>query len=385
MYSTTADLLVFAQALFEGELLDARRRAEMQTFIPGNDYGYIGHAYGLGLERYTVRGLTVLGHMGTGSAHGSFIGYEPTSRAMVAVQINSDKAGPAAFIGTEMLAKVTGRDITPPPMPSASVGYTFFPYRTLKQVGTGQRVGELRVTAQHANLSYPIVANEGQTRLELSLGYERLQFDYRDLSHPLKSAQSLSATAFLTQRLNDAWGLILVAAPSYADDFEGEASLDAVNSTFVGAGSYRFSDDLTVGLGVAVQNVFGEPLPMPVASVDWTINERLWLKSILPISTELTWLPVDPLGLRASLQVSGSNYHGAERIYQVNNPQLNYSAATAELGARWFFLPFAHVTAHGGYTLFRRFEFSEGRNPVPDAKYDLTNGPVFGVDLGIGR
>jgi hypothetical protein len=72
-------------------------------------------------------------------------------------------------------------------------------------------------------------------------------------------------------------------------------------------------------------------------------------------------------------------------VYAVNNPQLNYSAVAADLGVRWFILPTLHLTVHGGYTLFRRFEFSEGRQPVPGAKYDLANGMVYGVDLGFGR
>jgi D-alanyl-D-alanine carboxypeptidase len=385
MYSTAADLVAFAVALFEGSLLDAKRAAEMQTFVRGADYGYVGNAYGLGLERYTVNNLMVLGHMGTGSAHSSFIGYDPASRAAVAVQINAANAGPTAFMAAEVIGEVAGKDVSPPPTPSASAGYTYFPYRTLERSGTGERVGKLRITTQQVSASVPIVANEGRTRLDLSLGYQRLQFDYRDMTHPLDSAQSVSATAFLRQKLTDTWGLILVAAPGYADDFKGGASRDAVTLTFVGAGSYRFSDQLEVGLGVAVQNVFGEPLPMPVASVEWTIADRLWFKSILPINAELTWLPIDALGLRASLLASGGTYHGAERVYLVNNPQLNYSAVAADLGVRWFALPFLHLTIHGGYTLFRRFQFSEGRHPVPGAKYDLANGAVFGIDLGVGQ
>jgi len=77
--------------------------------------------------------------------------------------------------------------------------------------------------------------------------------------------------------------------------------------------------------------------------------------------------------------------HGAESVYGVNNPQLNYSAAAADLGARWFVLPYLHLTVHGGYTLFRRFEFSEGRRRVPGGKYELSSGPVLGIDLGVGR
>lgn len=384
MYSATADLLAFTLALFEGNLLDARRAAEMRTFIPGEDHGHIGHAYGLGLERYTVDKLTVFGHMGVGSAHSSFIGYDPASRAAVAVQINAANAGPAAIIGGEVLGEVTGKSTSAPPMPSASVGYLLFPYRTLKRVGTGERIGEVRVTAEQANVSYPIVANEGRTRLDLSAAYERLQFDYRDVTHPLKSVQSVTATAFLKQKITDAWGLVLVVSPGYADDFEGPATLDAVTLTFVGAGTYRFGDKLEVGLGAAIQNVFGKPLPLPVASVDWTITDKLWLKAILPIKAELTWLPINALGLRASLNASGNTYHGAESIYGVKNPQVNYSAVTADLGVRWFVRPNLHVTVHGGYTLYRRFEFSQGRDPVPGGKFDLSNGMVYGVDLGFG-
>jgi len=385
MYSTAADLLAFTLALFEGHLLDAKRMAEMRTFVRGEDYGHVGHAYGLGLERYTVNHLTVLGHMGTGSAHGSFIGYDPASGAAVAVLINAANPGPAAVIAAEVVGEVTGKDTSPPPMPSASIGYTYYPYRTLERAGTGERIGRVRITSQQASVTLPIVANEGRTRLDLSASYQRLQFDYRDMVHPLDSAQAVSATAFLRQKLTDAWGVILVAAPGYADDFRGRASLDAVTLTFVGAGSYRFSDRLEVGLGAAVQNVFGEPLPMPVAAVDWTITDRLWFKSILPLNAELTWLPVKALGLRASLLASGGNYHGSERVYGVTNPQLNYSAVAADLGARWFVLPYLHLTAHGGYTLYRRFQFSESRHPVPGGKYDLANGPVFGIDLGVGR
>ncbi|HET7824963.1 MAG TPA: DUF6268 family outer membrane beta-barrel protein [Anaeromyxobacter sp.] len=385
MYSTTADLMAFTLALFEGDLLDARRTAEMRTFVRGDDLGYVGHAYGLGLERYTLNSLTVLGHMGVARAHSSFIGYDPASRAAVAVQINAANPGPAAIMAAEVLGEVAGKDTAPPPTPSVSAGSTFFPYRTLQRAGTGERIGEVRVTTQQVSASRPIVANEGRTRLDVSLSYQRLQFDYRDMTHPLDSAQSVAATAFLRQRLTDTWGLILVAAPGYADDFKGKASLDAVTLTFVGAGTYRFSDRLEVGVGVALQNVFGEPLPMPVAAVDWTITDRLWLKSILPVNAELTWLALDRLGLRAALLASGGNYHGSEGVYGVTNPQLNYSAVMADLGARWFVLPYLHLTVHGGYTLFRRFEFSESRRPVPGGKFELANGMVYGVDVGLGR
>jgi hypothetical protein len=40
---------------------------------------------------------------------------------------------------------------------------------------------------------------------------------------------------------------------------------------------------------------------------------------------------------------------------------------------------------HGGYTLYRRFEFADGRDPVPDGEFELSNGAVLGVDFGFGQ
>ena len=200
----------------------------------------------------------------------------------------------------------------------------------------------------------------------------------------MSSVQSIGYTAFVRQRLSEAWGLIAVAAPAYASDFYGDASAEAVTLTLIGAGSYRFSDGFEVGLGVAFSDVFGEPLVLPVASVDWKITKRIWVKAILPVSFEVTWLPIDQLGLRATLITSGSYFHGDPQRYGVSNPKMKYSAMLSELGVRWFILPWLHLTAHGGWTLFRRFTFSDGDAGIDGGTFDLDNGPVFGFDLGFG-
>ena len=40
------------------------------AFVPGEDYSRFGidHGYGLGIERYVMDDITVIGHMGTGEA-----------------------------------------------------------------------------------------------------------------------------------------------------------------------------------------------------------------------------------------------------------------------------------------------------------------------------
>ena len=51
--------------------------------------------------------------------------------------------GGGLSLGT--LGEATGKDISPPPMPSAFVGYSLYPYRTLSRVGTGERITELTI------------------------------------------------------------------------------------------------------------------------------------------------------------------------------------------------------------------------------------------------
>jgi D-alanyl-D-alanine carboxypeptidase len=108
LQSTARDLLVFARALATGRLLSDRSEAEMTTFIPAEDYSAYGvvHEYGLGLERYANEDVTVFGNLGSGAAHSSFIGFDPTSGAAVAVTLNSDTPGPQAVMALEALAAV---------------------------------------------------------------------------------------------------------------------------------------------------------------------------------------------------------------------------------------------------------------------------------------
>ena len=72
----------------------------MQTFLPAEDLSQFGidHGYGLGLERYAMDGMTVIGHMGTGETGSSYVGYDAETGTTVAVTTNTAIAGPSAII-----------------------------------------------------------------------------------------------------------------------------------------------------------------------------------------------------------------------------------------------------------------------------------------------
>jgi hypothetical protein len=77
----------------------------LQTFLPAEDLSQFGidHGYGLGLERYTMDDMTVLGHLGTGQTGSSYFGYDPERGTAIAVTTNTAIAGPSAIIAIEAL------------------------------------------------------------------------------------------------------------------------------------------------------------------------------------------------------------------------------------------------------------------------------------------
>ena len=111
LVSTAADLLMFTEALADGSLLSERSQEQMSQFIPAEDlsqFGVVRHGYGLGLEEYATEQVTAVGHMGSGAAHASFIGFDRESGAAVAVMTNTaEPAGPPALVALEALAAVS--------------------------------------------------------------------------------------------------------------------------------------------------------------------------------------------------------------------------------------------------------------------------------------
>jgi D-alanyl-D-alanine carboxypeptidase len=118
LQSTAPDLMRFARALFEGQLLGAQRQAEMQSMVPAEPYAYVSHEYGLGLERYIVNAVSLEGHLGTAPAHASFVGFDRDSGLVVAVLINAAEPAPPPLMAFDLVGALTGKDVSPPAEPS---------------------------------------------------------------------------------------------------------------------------------------------------------------------------------------------------------------------------------------------------------------------------
>ncbi len=108
LQSTGRDLLKFAVALENGTLVSPGSRTAMESFIPSEDLSRFGieHTYGLGIEQYRNDQITLVGHMGTGEAQSSFIGFDRAHHRAIAVQTNTAIPGPAAMMAMQSLLAV---------------------------------------------------------------------------------------------------------------------------------------------------------------------------------------------------------------------------------------------------------------------------------------
>ncbi len=81
------------------------RRRRCRQFLPAEDLSRFGidHGYGLGIERYAMDGMTVIGHMGTGETGSSYVGYDAETGTTVAVTTNTAISGPSAIMAVEAL------------------------------------------------------------------------------------------------------------------------------------------------------------------------------------------------------------------------------------------------------------------------------------------
>lgn len=103
MVSTSAELLRFTGALFDGELFESPATlAQMRSFDTEMDPAYLGDEppawVGLGLARMSLDGLTLEGHLGHIKGYNAGALYDPETGEITVVTSNDDRAwsGPIA-------------------------------------------------------------------------------------------------------------------------------------------------------------------------------------------------------------------------------------------------------------------------------------------------
>ncbi len=253
--------------------------------------------------------------------------------------------------------------------PSVSVSYDLLPFQDFDDPVIDSIVGtdttffdapQVQLRKLRASLSYPIVLTKDRTVLVNDLSYQLIEFEYRELTYPLKRLHSASYTLMLQHRLAQKWSVWALATPSMASDLKAEISEKDFNFQAALIAIRHFSERFSLGFGAAYTTQFGSGEVVPILAFDWNNGKNLMAKAILPASFEFWYRPTAKVDLGLVLSGDGNNFRGDPEIYQVADPELRYTMLTFGPAVRLALGKFLRLHLEGGVIGLHRFEFFDG-------------------------
>jgi hypothetical protein len=266
-----------------------------------------------------------------------------------------------------------------------SVGYEHFPYVKLADPSAEAPDLEIQARSTSVGASFPLVFARGKLLVLNQINYRRTHFDYRNFpedGNEIEQAQSIAYTLFMIDSLSQKWKLVAALTPGLASDFEGDVTSDDFSFEGVLGAIRRYGENLELGLGLSYTRDFGPPLPLPFLYFDWTISSRLHANGIIPVNADVSYSVSPRVDLGVSLTVKGNRYHGDPDIYDVDNPQMEYSEGTVSPRVQLHLLRWLHLSVEGGFALYRNFEFLDGDDS--EASYDLEETGYLRAGLVLG-
>jgi hypothetical protein len=284
---------------------------------------------------------------------------------------------------------------------SFSFGYDYFPYANFADPSDDNadiqqllEEVEMRISTLKFKMSYPVALSE-RTFLMHELSYDRLNGNYKNwtsaLGEKIELAHAVKYNLMLRHILSNKWYLVAFLTPGLASDFKAKLSTDDLSIEAALVFVRQFSQKFALGFGAAYSRQFGEPFPLPVLALEWNNGSNLRINAIVPSSFDLWYMLSPSVELGLVLHTDGNMYHGDEDIYGGSKPRMRYSVITIGPSVNVRFTDWLKMNVNGGYTLLRRFEFTNEDVIVNDinignikAEYDLKNATFFKVGLQIG-
>lgn len=268
-----------------------------------------------------------------------------------------------------------------PPLVSGS--FDFLPFSKIDnpRAGTFEEQFEVRVNNPRFALNLP-VALAGGVRIVNGVEYSLLRFHLVEgfVAPPgtPESLHDLSYRLVVSIPVSGDWRLNLRAQPGISSDFnnvEGNhfrLQGGALLSTTVG-------DDGVVGFGAAVQNNFGEAIPLPALTFRWS-GERASVDAQLPRAVSLLFRA----GRFLEAGVDGDVRGGFYRIGRegARGDRVRYSVISLGPALRARMRPRAFLKLTGGVAMGRRFEIQD-ENAAELRTIDLEPGSFLRATLEI--
>jgi len=196
--------------------------------------------------------------------------------------------------------------------------------------------------------------------LRLGAEWERFSFGVPDNAPLPDTLQSVNLVIGLDTQLSDSILIRVEAQPGVYNSGLDDLS-DDFNLPFVIGGTYIYSPDLQIVLGVGVDVERKYPV-IPVAGVRWKMARQWVLDAVLP-TPRLDFEINRDVTLYAGANVKQTNFRvddnfgDAHGIPRLNHALLSYSEVRTGAGFDWKVSPIVTVTGEVGYQPYRNFDF----------------------------
>jgi hypothetical protein len=213
--------------------------------------------------------------------------------------------------------------------------------------------------------------------LRFGAEWERFSFGVPDSAPLPDTLQSVNLVIGLDTQLSDSILIRIEAQPGIYNSGLDDLS-DDFNAPFVAGGTYIFSPNLQLVLGVSVDIERKYPV-IPAAGIRWKMAPQWVLNAVLP-TPRLEFEMNNGLTLYAGGNLKQNNYRVDDHfgdntgIPRLNHAVLTYSEVRTGAGFDWKISPVVTLTGEVGYQPYREFDFYRAH-----VRYHQDGGAPYGM------
>jgi len=214
--------------------------------------------------------------------------------------------------------------------------------------------------------------------LRLGAEWERFSFGFPQNAALPNTLQSFSAIFGIDMQFSDSIIVRAETQPGLYNSGLGHLFWDDFNMPFVIGGTYIYSPELQLVLGVSVDVERTYPV-VPAVGVRWKIGPQWLLDAVLP-KPRLVYEVTRDVSLYAGATVRAATFrvddefgvsHGIPRL---NHAVLTYSEIRTGAGFDWKISPMITFTGEVGYQPYREFDFYRA-----EVRYHHDGGAPYGT------
>jgi len=214
--------------------------------------------------------------------------------------------------------------------------------------------------------------------LRLGAEWERFSFGFPEKTALPNTLQSFSTIIGLDMQFSDSIIVRAEGQPGLYNSGLGHLNWDDFNLPFLVGGTYIFSPNLQLVLGVSVDVERKYPV-LPAAGIRWKLGPQWLLDAVLP-TPRLQFEMSRYLSLYAGATIKETNFRvdddfgDAHGIPRLNSAILTYSEIRTGAGFDWKISPIVTFTGEVGYQPYRDFDFYRA-----EVRYHQVGGAPYGT------